>query len=86
MVTPLVTDDDPYLTILNFPIEKQILNSAQVCTLLKLTPGQFRGWLSRNLIPKADGQLDQRTPYWKLTTILEYVRLAPGGRLGYPVG
>lgn len=67
-------------------IEQFAVTGQQVSQLLKISPNTWRGWVSRGMAPKKDGNIDARTPIWSLTTILEYVRNAPGGRLGYPVG
>lgn len=61
------------------------LSTVQVCNLLDIPRGTWTGWVSKNLAPSKDYQLGG-SPLWKLTTILEYLRNAPGGRLGYPVG
>lgn len=61
------------------------LSTVQVCNLLDVPRGTWTGWVSKNLAPSKDYQLGG-SPLWKLTTILEYLRNAPGGRLGYPVG
>jgi hypothetical protein len=45
-----------------------------------------KGWLSRGLFPQRSGELNDKNPVWSLEIIMEYVRNAPGGRLGYPVG
>lgn len=62
-----------------------VLTGPQIADLLNVTPPTFRGWVSRKLFPPSDGMVNGKTPYWYLTTVIEYVRNAPGGRLGYPV-
>lgn len=69
-----------------FALSNLAITNLQVCELLDVSPGTWRGWVSRGQAPKKDGDLDDRTPYWKLGTIVKYVQDAPGGRLGYPVG
>src|SRR3954470_13515043 len=59
-------------------------STVQVCDLLGLPRGTWVGWVSRGLAPKKDYEL-AGSPLWKLTTIIEYTRGAPGGRLGYPI-
>jgi hypothetical protein len=61
------------------------LSTNQVCQVLELSRGTWTSWVSKGLAPKKDYDLGS-SPLWKLTTIIEYVRNAPGGRLGYPVG
>lgn len=68
------------------PIEQFAISASQASALLKISPNTWRGWVSRGVAPKKDGNFDERTPFWYLTTIVEYARNAPGGRLGYPVG
>jgi hypothetical protein len=63
-----------------------LLTGQHVCQILDVSSGTWRGWVSKGMAPPNDGNLGVRTPFWKLTTIIEYVRNAPGGRLGYPVG
>lgn len=67
-------------------IEDFALTGQQVSQVLRVSPNTWRGWVSRGNAPKKDGNFDERTPFWYLTTIVEYARNAPGGRLGYPVG
>ena len=63
-----------------------ILTSTTISDLLEISPNTWRGWVSRKQAPRSDGNIDSRTPYWKLTTIVEYLKAAPGGRLPYQVG
>lgn len=64
---------------------KVYLSTVQVCELLQVSRGTWTGWVSKGNAPIKDYELGG-SPLWKLTTIIEYVRNAPGGRLGYPVG
>lgn len=61
------------------------LNTVQVCDILSVTRGTWTGWVSRGYAPKEDVRWSG-SPFWTITTIVEYARNAPGGRLGYPVG
>jgi hypothetical protein len=63
-----------------------VLTTRQTADMLSISPATFRGWVSRGLFPKKDGEHNEKSPYWKMTTIIEYLCNAPGGRLGYPVG
>lgn len=67
---------DPVIICLTIP---------KVADLLQVSASTLRGWISRKQFPACDGRVDDRTSYWRLTTVIEYVRNAPGGRLGYPV-
>lgn len=62
-----------------------VLTTLQVASLLNTSDATLRGWISRGQFPPKDGELNGKTPYWKLTTLLDYVRHAPGGRLPYQV-
>lgn len=86
-------DQDPMiksglLTILpkDTPPYSLVFTTGQLALLLDVSDATIRGWLSRKQFPQRDGEINGKTPYWRVTTILEYVRNAPGGRLGYPVG
>jgi len=69
-----------------FSVFNWTLTSTQVADLLEISEATLRGWISRGQFPPRDGQLNGKTPYWKLGTIAEYLRNAPGGRLPYQVG
>lgn len=58
--------------------------TVQLCDLLEIPRGTWTGWVSRGLAPKKDYDF-AGSPLWKLSTLIEYTRGAPGGRLGYPV-
>jgi hypothetical protein len=62
------------------------LTISKIADLLQVSGSTLRGWISRKQFPPCDGRVDDRTSYWRLPTVIEYVRNAPGGRLGYPVG
>ena len=66
--------------------QSTILTTGAIGELLDISPNTWRGWVSRKQAPKSDGNIDSRTPYWKLSTVAEYLRNAPGGRLPYQVG
>lgn len=63
-----------------------VLTTKQTADLLGISPATFRGWVSRGLFPKKDGEHNEKSPYWKMTTVTEYLRNAPGGRLPYTIG
>lgn len=62
-----------------------LLNTTQVCDLLEVTRGTWTAWVSRGLAPKHDEKLGG-APVWRIKTLIEYARHAPGGRYGYTVG
>jgi hypothetical protein len=62
-----------------------LLHGTQIADLLGISGATWRGWVSKKLAPQPDEAYGKR-PVWRLHTIIEYVRNAPGGRLGYPVG
>lgn len=78
-------DAPPTTKAMALEVEVLHLNTFQVCTLLKVSRGTWTAWVSKGLAPKKDYTFGG-TPLWLLTTIIEYARNAPGGRLGYPVG
>lgn len=60
------------------------LSTLQVCNLLNVSRGTWTSWVSKGLAPEKDYELGG-SPLWSLTTLFEYAKDAPGGRLGYPV-
>ena len=68
------------------PIARVAIGAPQVAQLLDVSEATMRGWISRKQFPPRDGEVNGKAPYWKLTTVLEYLRNAPGGRLPYTVG
>ena len=77
-----------YLTILpkHVPMSSVVWTTPQVAQLLDISDATLRGWIARKHFPPKDGDINGKTPYWKAGTVFEYLRNAPGGRLGYPVG
>lgn len=77
---------DTYFIIANgIPPKSIVLTGAQIADLLDISPATLRGWVSKGLFPQKDGELNSKSQVWSLDTVIEYVRNAPGGRLGYPV-
>jgi hypothetical protein len=77
---------DTYFIIANgIPPSAIVLTGQQIAELLDISPATLRGWVSKGLFPPKDGELNSKSQVWSLTTIAEYLRNAPGGRLGYPV-
>jgi len=66
-------------------IEIICLTIPKIADLLGISPSTLRGWISRKQFPPCDGRIDDRTSYWRLTTVGKYLTDAPGIRLGYPV-
>jgi predicted DNA-binding transcriptional regulator AlpA len=69
-----------------YRVENWVLPASQVAETLDISEATLRGWISRGQFPTRDGETNGKSPYWKMTTVLEYLRFAPGGRLGYQVG
>ena len=70
----------------NHKVSDVLLTGPQVSEWLGIPPGTWRNWTSKGLAPKADEYFAKNIPLWSLGTVGEYLRNAPGGRLGYPVG
>ena len=70
----------------NMPIRRVALLAPAVAMTLDVSEATLRGWISRKQFPPKDGEFNGKAPYWLLTTIMEYLRNAPGGRLPYQVG
>ena len=78
---------DTYFIIANgIPPKSIVLTGAQISDLLDISAATLRGWVSKGLFPPKDGELNSKSQVWSLETVIEYVRNAPGGWLGYPVG
>jgi len=78
---------DTYFIIANgIPPRSIVLTGAQISDLLDISAATLRGGVSKGLFPPKDGELNSKSQVWSLETVIEYVRNAPGGRLGYPVG
>lgn len=78
---------DTYFIIANgIPPSSIVVTGAQVADLLDVSAATIRGWVAKGLFPQRDGELNSKSQFWHLKTVVEYVRNAPGGRLGYPVG
>lgn len=78
---------DTYFIIANgIPPSVIVLTGQQVAELLDISPATLRGWVSKGLFPQRDGELNSKAQFWHLKTVTEYLRKAPDGRLGYPVG
>jgi hypothetical protein len=56
------------------------LTISQVAERLGIAPSTWRGYVSREQAPRADGQFDRRTPWWWDTTIDNWKRPGPGTR------
>ena len=68
------------------PIRRVAFGTTSVASLLDISEATLRGWISRGQFPPRDYELNAKTPIWLLSTVLEYLRNAPGGRLPYQVG
>lgn len=80
-----VTDVKVARTILAEQPDTIYLSIVQVCNLFNIPRGTWTGWVTKGYAPPKDYEAGG-SPLWKLTTLVEYARNAPGGRLGYPVG
>lgn len=70
----------------SLPTKYWAVTTPQITSILGLSQATLRGWISRKQFPQPDGHVNGKAPFWYVSTVLEYVKNAPGGHLGYPVG
>jgi hypothetical protein len=78
------------IPVMVFPRDVNITNivftTSQVADILDISEATLRGWISRKQFPHRDTEINAKSPLWRIQTITEYLRNAPGGRLPYQVG